>query len=207
MIDPADPGTMPIPMHFNGSPVGYARVSTAEQNPDLQIAALKAAGCAKIFSDAQSGAKSDRPGLAEAMAYLRAGDTLVVWKLDRLGRSLSHLVEVIEDLRKRDIGFRSLTESIDTTTSSGLLIFHIFAALAQFERGLILERTLAGLAAARARGAKPGRKAVVKADHIKRALAMREKGYSVRYIASVLKVSKSSLYRALAEGQGKGEAA
>jgi len=132
--------------------IGYARVSTADQNPDLQEDALQKAGCAKIFRDVASGAVDSRRGLAEAIDYARDGDTLVVWKLDRLGRSLKHLIETVNGLAARKIGFQSLRESMDTTTSGGKLIFHVFGALAEFERELIRERTQAGLRAARARG-------------------------------------------------------
>src|ERR1700674_5889821 len=137
--------------------VGYARVSTDDQDLSLQLDALKAANCAKIFRDTASGAKADRPGLAQALEYVRAGDTLAVWRLDRLGRSLTQLTELMTRLDERGVGFRSLTEQIDTTTSGGKLIFHIFGALAEFERNLIRERTQAGLLAARARGRKGGR--------------------------------------------------
>src|SRR3954462_5866786 len=137
--------------------VGYARVSTQDQTLALQQDALTTASCERIFSDTISGAKADRPGLEQALAYVRTGDTLVVWKLDRLGRSLPHLIATIAALQERGIGFRSLTEQIDTTTSGGKLIFHVFAALAEFERDIIRERTQAGLIAARARGRKGGR--------------------------------------------------
>ena len=129
--------------------VGYARVSTTEQDSTLQTDALKAAGCEKIFQDKASGAKTERPGLNDAMEFMRRGDSLVVWRLDRLGRSLKHLLETVSLLEKEGIGFQSLQESIDTTTSGGRLIFHIFGALAEFERNLIRERTMAGLQAAR----------------------------------------------------------
>src|SRR5512135_78890 len=128
-----------------GMLVGYARVSTEDQNLDLQRDALTEAGCERIFTDVASGAKDDRTGLAEALAFLRPGDTLVVWKLDRLGRSLKHLIETVTTLQAHQVGFRSLQESIDTTTSGGKLIFHVFGALAEFERDLIRERTQAGL--------------------------------------------------------------
>mgnify|MGYP001626276637 CR=1 FL=1 len=134
--------------------IGYARVSTAEQDTALQTDALQKAGCERIFTDTASGAKTDRPGLAEALAYLREMDVLVVWRLDRLGRSLAHLIETIGALEARGVGFRSLTENIDTTTPGGRLIFHVFGALGQFERDLIRERTRAGLSAAAARGRK-----------------------------------------------------
>ena len=130
--------------------VGYARVSTFEQNISLQKDALKKAGCQKIFEDKVSGVKAERPGLKAAFEYVRKGDTLAVWRLDRLGRSLKHLIEMITTLKKGLIGFRSLQESIDTTTSGGRLISHVFGALAQFERDLIRERTRAGLVASRA---------------------------------------------------------
>jgi DNA invertase Pin-like site-specific DNA recombinase len=137
--------------------IGYARVSTNEQHLHLQQGALSAAGCLKIFIDTISGVKSERKGLVEALDYIRDGDTLVVWRLDRLGRSLKDLIERITDLHSRNIGFKSLTENIDTTTSGGKLIFHIFGALAEFERDIIKERTIAGLTAARARGRQGGR--------------------------------------------------
>src|SRR6266516_3734321 len=123
--------------------IGYARVSTQEQTLDLQTDALKKEGCGQIFTDTISGAASERPGLTQALTYLRAGDTLVVWRLDRLGRSLKHLIETVTALNNRKIGFKSITENIDTTTSGGKLVFHIFGALAEFERNLIKERTIA----------------------------------------------------------------
>jgi DNA invertase Pin-like site-specific DNA recombinase len=138
--------------------VGYARVSTAEQNLDLQRSALAAAGCEEVHEDHASGAKAERPGLAEALGHVRRGDTLVVWKLDRLGRSLAHLIDTVRTLEAEGVGFRSLTEGVDTTTPGGMLVFHIFGALAQFERDLIRERTSAGLKAAEARGRKGGRR-------------------------------------------------
>src|SRR3954453_12697133 len=136
--------------------IGYTRVSTHEQTLSLQQDALNTAGCERTFTDTASGAKADRPGLEEAVEFARSGDTLVVWKLDRLGRSLPHLIETIRQLQERGIGFKSLTEQIDTTTSGGKLIFHVFPALAEFERDVTRERTNAGLAAARARGRKGG---------------------------------------------------
>src|SRR3954451_25353581 len=138
--------------------VGYARVSNNDQTLALQQDALQKAGCTKIFTDTASGAQAERKGLTEAISYVRAGDTLVVWKLDRLGRSLKDLITRITELQNRDIGFKSLTEQIDTTTSGGKLIFHIFGTLAEFERDIIKERTQAGLAAARARGKRGGRR-------------------------------------------------
>jgi DNA invertase Pin-like site-specific DNA recombinase len=181
---------------FN-APVGYARISTADQSLAPQIDALTAAGCKEIFKDCVSGAKTDRPGLNEALDHLRSGDTLVVWKLDRLGRSMSHLIDTVRDLDQRGIGFRSLTEGIDTTTSGGIFVFHLFGALAQFERDLIRERTRAGLSAAAARGRKGGRKAVVTAEKLKRAKLLIEKGLTVREAAARIKVGKTALYAAI----------
>ena len=157
------------------APIGYARISTADQSLAPQVDALKAAGCAEIFEDCVSGAKTDRPGLNEALDHLRSGDTLIVWKLDRLGRSMSHLIDTVRDLDQRGVGFRSLTEGIDTTTSGGTLVFHLFGALAQFERDVIRERTRAGLSAAAARGRKGGRKAVVTPEKLARAKMLIEK--------------------------------
>src|SRR3954463_15380130 len=147
--------------------VGYARVSTTDQTLDLQQDALTKEGCTKIFTDTASGAQAERKGLQEAISYVRAGDTLVVWKLDRLGRSLKDLITRITELNDRKIGFRSLTENIDTTTSGGKLIFHIFGALAEFERDIIKERTNAGLAAARIRGKLGGRPKALSPEKIK----------------------------------------
>jgi DNA invertase Pin-like site-specific DNA recombinase len=177
--------------------IGYARVSTTEQNAALQTDALRKAGCEQIFEDAASGAKTDRPGLAAALAFLRDGDVLAVWRLDRLGRSLPHLIETIGALETRGVGFRSLTESIDTTTPGGRLIFHVFGALGQFERDLIRERTKAGLTAAAARGRKGGRKPVITADKLQRAQEHITNGLNVREAAARLKVGKTALYAAL----------
>ncbi len=177
--------------------IGYARVSTAEQDTKLQTDALQAAGCERIFEDTASGAKADRPGLAEALSYLREGDSLAVWRLDRLGRSLPHLIETIAGLEARGIGFRSLTENIDSTTPGGRLVFHVFGALAQFERDLIRERTRAGLAAAAARGRKGGRRPVVTAEKLQRARDHLAAGLNVREAAARLKIGKTALYAAL----------
>lgn len=177
--------------------IGYARVSTLEQNLDGQLDALTKAGCSRIFTDHASGAKTMRPQLDKVMDYLREGDTLVVWKLDRLGRSLPHLVEVIEDLDKRGVEFRSLTESIDTTTPGGRLVFHMAAAFAQFERDLIRERTRAGLAAARSQGRLGGRPVLMTSERLKTARAMQENGSNNAEIARVLGVSRSTVSRAL----------
>jgi DNA invertase Pin-like site-specific DNA recombinase len=177
--------------------IGYARVSTDGQEIALQLDALRAAGCDRIFEDQASGAKADRPGLIEALAYAREGDALVIWKLDRLGRSLPHLIETVSQLEKRGVGLRSLTEAIDTTTPGGRLIFHVFGALGQFERDLIRERTRAGLSAAAARGRRGGRKPVVTADKLERAKALLAKGLTVREAATRLKIGKTALYAAL----------
>ena len=178
--------------------IGYARVSTGDQDVALQLDALQKAGCDQIFQDQASGAKTDRPGLAEALAHVRKGDILIVWKLDRLGRSLPHLIDTVTVLERRKVGLRSLTENIDTTTPGGRLIFHVFGALGQFERDLIRERTRAGLTAAAARGRKGGRKPVVTADKLERAKALMEQGLNVREAAARLKIGKSALYEALA---------
>jgi DNA invertase Pin-like site-specific DNA recombinase len=180
--------------------IGYARVSTQDQNLDLQRDALAKAGCDRTFTDVASGAKSDRSGLAEAIGFLREGDTLVVWKLDRLGRSLRHLIETVGLLSSRKIGFRSLQESIDTTTSGGKLFFHVFGALAEFERDIIRERTIAGLSAARARGRLGGRPPVMDARKVKMARALlADPQSSVVDVCATLQVSKATLYRHLAE--------
>jgi DNA invertase Pin-like site-specific DNA recombinase len=175
--------------------IGYARVSTHEQSLSLQLDTLKKAGCRKVLDDKTSGARSERPGLKAALEYAREGDMLLVWRLDRLGRSLKDLIETIGSLEKRGVGFRSLQESIDTTTSGGRLIFHVFGALAEFERNLIRERTRAGLEAARARGRKGGRPRAL--DSKKTELAYRlydEKKYTVKEIGRILGISKPTLY-------------
>ena len=176
--------------------LGYARVSTTDQNLDLQLDALQAAGCARLFTDRVSGARTDRPGLAAALAECRPEDTLVVWKLDRLGRSLPHLVETVRELAARGVGFRSLQEQLDTTSSGGKLIFHIFASLAEFERDLIRERTRAGLAAARARGRLGGRPKGVDEKKRKAAIALKkEAGRSVREICEIVGISRNTYYK------------
>jgi DNA invertase Pin-like site-specific DNA recombinase len=177
--------------------IGYVRVSTAMQDGALQHDALIKAGCSKLFEDKASGAKSDRPGLNDALAYVRDGDVLAVWKLDRLGRSLPHLIETVTSLGGRGIGFRSLTEGVDTSTPNGRLVFHIFGALAEFERDLIRERTGAGLAAAAARGRKGGRKPVMTSEKLARAKALIAEGLNVREAAARVKVGKTALYEAL----------
>lgn len=177
--------------------VGYARVSTGDQNLSMQELELKAYGCKKIFNDQASGAKNDRHGLTECLKSLCEGDVLVVWKLDRLGRSLPHLVSIISSLKKKGVGFKSLRDgAIDTTTPSGELIFHIFAALAQFERELIRERTKAGLAAARARGKIGGRRPKnINDPVVKTARRMHADGLSIEEICTALKISGSTLHR------------
>ncbi len=176
--------------------IGYARVSTTDQNLNLQQDALQAAGCERLFTDIVSGARVERPGLTQALHECRAGDTLVVWKLDRLGRSLPHLVETVGDLAARGVGFHSLQEHIDTTTSGGKLIFHIFASLAEFERDLIRERTNAGLTAARARGRIGGRPKGVDEKKKKAALALKkDSGRSIREICEIVWISRNTYYK------------
>lgn len=177
--------------------IGYTRVSTTDQDLALQRDTLAAAECERVFEDRASGAKADRPGLAQAMAYARSGDVLVVWKLDRLGRTMSHLIDTVRDLDGRGIGLRSLTEQIDTTTPGGRLIFHVFGALGQFERDLIGERTRAGLKAAEARGRRGGRKPVVTETKLRRARELIARGLTAREAAARIKVGKTALYKAL----------
>lgn len=186
---------------MNDSParalVGYARVSSHEQNLSLQLDALEQTGCLKVFQEKASGAKTDRPQLEATLEYLREGDVLVVWRLDRLGRSLKHLVETVAALEARGIGFRSIHESIDTTSSVGKLTFHIFAALAEFERDLIIDRTRAGLAAARDRGKTPGRKPSLSADQVEVIRTLHAEGKQIKSIAEMFGVSRPTVYRAL----------
>lgn len=180
-----------------GDLIGYARVSTDEQNLALQLDALKQANCKRVFKDVGSGSLKHRPELDVCLEFLVAGDTLVVWRLDRLGRGLKHLIEAIEQLHAREIGFRSLTEAIDTTTSGGMLQFHIFGALAEFERQIIRERTRAGLAAARARGRLGGRPPLLTPEKLDAARRMREQKRTMPHIAKALGVSRATLYRHL----------
>jgi DNA invertase Pin-like site-specific DNA recombinase len=176
--------------------IGYARVSTGEQNLDLQVDALKQAGCGEVYTDEMSGTKSERPGLQKALAFARTGDTLVVWRLDRLGRSLKDLVQKVEDLQKRGVGFRSLHESIDTTSSVGKFQFHVFSALAEFERDLIRDRTMAGLRAARERGRRGGRRRLLTPEQVSMAARLiKSREVPVNEICKILKVSKPTLYR------------
>jgi DNA invertase Pin-like site-specific DNA recombinase len=174
----------------------------ADQDLALQLDALTSAGCAKVFEDRASGVRTDRARLQAALDYMRDGDVLVTWKLDRLGRSLPHLIETVADLDKRGVGFRSITEAIDTTTPGGRLVFHLFGALGQFERDLIQERTRAGLAAAAARGRTGGRRPVVTEDRLRRARELVAKGLSVRDAAVRLKVGKTALYEARRDADG-----
>lgn len=176
--------------------LGYARVSTLDQHLELQEDALAKAGCEKIFRDVASGAVDSRKGLSEAIEFARRGDTLVVWKLDRLGRSLKHLIETVNLLKERGVGLMSLQEKIDTTTSGGKLIFHVFGALAEFERELIRERTNAGLKAARARGRLGGRPPKLTTKQIEMAQRLlNDPAVSVAEVCRTLQVSRSTLYR------------
>ena len=185
-------------MHSNFMLIGYARVSTIDQNTDLQTDALKIAGCQKIFIDKISGVKSDCPELNKLKEQLRAGETLVVWRLDRLGRSLRDLIDWMNYLEKQKVMLKSLQESIDTGNPTGKLIFHIFGALSEFERNLIVERTNAGLQAARARGIKGGRKPKLDASKQKTAQTMYDaRNHTIKEICETLKISKPTLYKYL----------
>lgn len=183
--------------------IGYARVSTDDQTLDLQRDALIQAGCTKLYEDHKSGAKAERPGLTLALEVVRDGDTLVVWRLDRLGRSLKDLIRLAEMLESRGVGLKSLHEAIDTTSSGGRLVFHLFAALAEFERNLIRERTTAGLAAARARGRRGGRRKSL--DLEQRRLVVRlyhERQHTVAELCRLMGISKPTLYSYLEEAHG-----
>jgi DNA invertase Pin-like site-specific DNA recombinase len=185
-------------IHRAGYKIGYARVSTLDQNLALQQDALKEAGCETIFIEQMSGAVTDRPALREALDYARSGDTLIVWKLDRLARSMKQLIETIEGLRLRGVGFRSVTEAIDTTTAQGVLVFHMFSALAEFERALIRERTRAGLAAAKRAGRTGGRPAKLTEDDLDIARTLlANPDITVADVADRLGVSPATLYRYL----------
>lgn len=182
--------------------VGYARVSTADQKASLQIDALRQAGCEEIFEETMSGARKDRPALTEALRFMRAGDTMVVWRLDRLARSLRQLIDTVDELEGRKIGFRSVTEAIDTTTSGGRLVFQIFGALAEFERAIIRERTSAGLVAARARGRVGGRPPALDDRGLQELKALlREPGITVKQAAARMKVSPATVYRLVPGGR------
>jgi DNA invertase Pin-like site-specific DNA recombinase len=178
--------------------IGYARVSTRDQNLALQKEALLDFGCEKVFVETASGAQRERPRLHEALKYLREGDVLVVWKLDRLARSLRQLIETVDDLSTRGIGFASVTEAIDTTTPGGKMIFHVFGALAEFERELIRERTSSGLSAAKARGVRLGRPTAMSTKDLGIARSLKEAGnMTATQIAEHLGVSRATLYRSL----------
>jgi DNA invertase Pin-like site-specific DNA recombinase len=186
--------------------IGYARVSTNEQNLDLQRDALRKAGVSakNLYTDKITGTKSARPGLEAALSHLREGDTLVVWRLDRLGRSLKHLIETVAALKQQGIAFKSITENIDTSSATGQLVFHIFGALAEFERNLIIERTMAGLDAARARGRKGGRpKRSTQDSKVATAKKLyRDRTLSIPEICQTLHISKATLYRWVNAGGG-----
>ena len=173
--------------------IGYARVSTQDQETAAQIAALEQAGCERIFQEKASGGRWDRPELHRLMEHLRKGDVLVVWKIDRLGRSLSHLIRIVEDLKERGVAFRSLTEAIDTTNSHGAFLFNLFGSLAEYERVLITERVNAGLAAARRRGRKGGRPPTIDAEKVEQVLAALEAGASKASVCRTFKVARSTL--------------
>jgi len=182
--------------------IGYARVSTDDQNLDLQRDALQQAGCERVFEDTASGAKAERVGLVALMEVLRVGDTVVIWRMDRLGRSLKDLIALVERLEAVGVGLRSLQEKIDTTSSGGRLVFHLFGALAEFERNLIRERTQAGLTAARARGRHGGRKK--RLDPAKQKIALRlyhERQHTVEEICRMMGVGRSTLYNYLNEAE------
>jgi DNA invertase Pin-like site-specific DNA recombinase len=180
--------------------IGYARVSTTDQSLNLQTDPLSEAGCEKLFTDVASGARTQRPGLDKAVSFCRKDDILIVWKLDRMGRSMSHLIEMIQKLEKRGVGFQSLTEKIDTTTAGGRLIFHLFGALAEFERDLIRERVQAGLKSARARGRKGGRPPVSEETKRMAKTLMADKNLSIKQICERLGIAKSTLYKYVGPG-------
>lgn len=193
--DPNDNSTLDMGMT---TLIGYARVSTPDQNLNMQTEALEAAGCHKVFTDVASGARTERPGLDAMMEFLRPGDTLVVWKIDRLGRSMTHLVQTVDYLREKGVAFKSLNDpGIDTDTPTGKLMFGFFALLADFERALIRERTKSGLAAAKARGVTGGRRTVMTKAKLTRAKALISQGLSVREAAATIQVGKTALYNAL----------
>ena len=189
--------------------IGYMRVSTGEQSLDLQRDALDRIGCERVYDDVCSGRTTDRPGLNQALHVARDGDALVVWKLDRIGRSLPHVVGLVGDLQKRGVGLKVLTGDVDTTTATGRLVFGIFATLAEFERDLIQERTMAGLAAARARGRAGGRPRVMTKQKLKAAMAlMADRDNAARDVAKQLGISVSTLYAYVdAKGQARERAA
>ena len=198
----------PLPGHAGTRRIGYARVSTADQDLAPQLDVLRAKGCEPIYSEHASGKHADRPELAQAMKALRAGDTLVVWRLDRLGRSLPDLIATVNELASRGIAFESVTEAIDTTTASGKLVFNIFASLADFERHLIGERTRAGLAAGRARGRMGGRPPALTSRQLREArLLLTDPDATVTAVAERYGVSRTTLYKGLRELADKEAAA
>lgn len=179
--------------------IGYSRTSTDSQNDSLQLDALKEAGCEKIFSDVASGSKTDRVGLRECIEFARSGDVIVAWKLDRIGRSLKDLIETVNTLKSRDIGLKVLTQNLDTTTPSGMLIFHVFGAIAEFEKSLIQERTAAGLKIARARGRLGGRPKALDKKQVAVAESLYGDGKtSVSQICKTLGISRATFYRNIA---------
>lgn len=185
-------------MKHKSTLIGYARVSTQDQNLQMQMDALAEAGCAKVFYDQVSGAKKERPGLNDLLSYLRPGDTLVVWKLDRLGRSLKHLIDLVMELNERGVMFKSLQDGIDTATPTGQFFFHITGAFAELERNLIRERTMAGLKAARARGRLGGRPRVIKDEKLKMAKKLYDQNQgTVQEICDSLGMSRGTFYRYL----------
>ena len=175
--------------------IGYARISRSEQSADLQHDALLAAGCVRIFTDEMSGARADRPGLKQALDYVREGDTLCAWRLDRIGRSVVHLIEVVAELEFRGVALQSLNEQIDTSSPSGKLVFHVFSAIAEFERNLIRERVTAGLEAARKRGRIGGRRRVVDTAKARSIRAMRSQGMTTSEILESAQISRATLFR------------
>ncbi|MCP4081406.1 MAG: recombinase family protein [Planctomycetaceae bacterium] len=177
--------------------IGYARISTADQNTRLQRDALKGAGCAKVVTEQISGSSTKRPKLEKLLRSLKRGDVLTVWRLDRLGRSLPHLIEVVRDLEAKGAGFQSLSEDINTTTAGGRLVFHLMGALAEFERSLIVERTQAGLQAARKRGVRVGRPRSLSPAQVKHARKLIDSGERPAAVAGTLGVNRSTLYRAM----------
>ena len=189
-----------------GQLIGYARVSTADQNPELQLDELKEVGCPRVFKETATGAKTDRPQLEKCLDHLRDGDTLVVWKLDRLGRSLKHLIATIHDLQERGVAFRSLKENIDTRTPSGKLIFHIFGSLSEFERDLIRERTAAGIRAARARGRKGGRPKLLSPEKAKLAQQLYDsREHQIDDILKILGIGRTTFYQYIVTDNRKEE--
>lgn len=186
-----------------GMRIGYARVSTADQTLSMQLDALRAAGCERVYQETASGKQADRPELAQALKALRPGDTLMVWRLDRLGRSLPHLIQTVASIEAQGASFESITEKIDTHSATGRLVFHVFSALAEFERNLISERTREGLQAARRRGTKGGRRPVLDATAVAQVRSlMADRTTSPAAIAQRFKISKSTLYKLVRSGGG-----